>query len=1098
MGKPKTYRKRYIALALLAVLCVVLFYIYQRIVLGEARSSEGIVIEEWSRDQIQGIPVALDVAPDGKVYVAETGQFLQGVGDNRQQAFWLMDDLASTSTQDRLAYIKKWIAAGELDDAWFTDVHDTLRVLEDSDGNGVADKDTVMLEKGGYLDGVMSGVLVTDDAVLVTNIPNVLRLQDSDGDLKADTTEVLSEGYGVRTAFVGHDLHGLIRGPDGKIYYSVGDRGFNVDTEDGRNLQAPLDQGRGAVFRMNPDGSDLELYAWGLRNPQELAFDNYGNLITGDNNSDGGDAARIVYVVEGGDSGWTYGYQYMEEEDYLRGPWNAERMWEPYHAGQPAWIVPPLANETNGPSGVAFYPGLGLPQRYQNHFFVSNYSFVAVASWILSFSLEQDGAGFTLKDTHKFAESDLFIDQGFGYDGKLYAITSSVFGGPKRVITFTGAEESGDPRIAEARELILAGLDKLTTERLLELLDHPDQRMRLRAQFELADRRAVPALTKLAKDEGATQMQRIHALWGLGQTGPEAFVDWWDFAAFDGELLAQAIKVAGESGARNLAQSVMASINHTDPRVQYFAAMSAGKLGDKRAIEPLVALLQSNNNNDAFLRHAAVWALVALQDRDAVDAYREHESAAVRLGVLLAQRRLEDPRIAGFLADSDPALVVEAARAIHDLRMSEPMPALAALAEGELVINADDPQSSYALHRRVINANLLLGTERQALALAAYATRPTNPASMRKLALETLKEFAEPPVLDKVWGDHSALPARDPSVVYAALDRYLPALVGGEMGDLAMEVALAYNRMPLDDDQLLAMVADESVSTDRRLSALNALEQRAVGAVLDEAIASASQSQSPGLRIRALDLLALRNPDRAVARALEIANAGSSNNLQEWQSAIALLGRQQGDGSEAFLLASLSALDAGQLADEVQLDVVNAAQSSNSARVQAALAGYTEGASAGGPVAERRIARFGGDAARGRKVFENRGDCLRCHSVDGRGGIAGPDLTGIASRQDTDYLYRALVDPGADIAEGFGNVSLELQDGTSMAGIMLNESADVIRVQQSSGHGDPQAIEVPLATVKRKDGPYSGMPAMGLVLSIDDLRDVMAYLQSMQ
>ncbi|MCB1703997.1 MAG: HEAT repeat domain-containing protein [Halioglobus sp.] len=1091
-------RKRYVALAAVIALPLAAVYAYKTLVLGSARTAEGIVIEEWSSDQLQGIPVALDVAPDGKVYIAETGQFLQGVGDNRQQSFWLLDDLASTSTQDRLAYIKKWIAAGELDEAWFTETHDTLRVLEDSDGDGRADKDTVMLETGGYLEGVMAGVLVTEDGVLVTNIPKVLRLGDTDGDLEADVIQVLSEGYGVRTAFIGHDLHGLVQGPDGKIYYSIGDRGFNIDTADGRNLQAPMDQGRGAVFRMNPDGSDLELYAWGLRNPQELAFDNYGNLVTGDNNSDGDDAARIVYVVEGGDSGWTYGYQYMEEEDYLRGPWNAERMWEPYHPGQPAWIVPPLANETNGPSGVAFYPGLGLPQRYNNHFFIANYSFVGVASWIFSFALEPDGAGFKLQDSHKFAEGDLFIDQGFGYDGKLYAITSSVFLGPKRVITFTGAEESRDPRIAEARELIVAGLDTLGNERLFELLDHPDQRMRLRAQYELAGRDAIGGLLSVATDGSASEFQRMHALWGLGQIGPQAFAGWSDFTGFEGELLAQAVKVAGEAGADNLVGPVIDAIGHDNHRVAYFAAMSAGKLGDTRALEPLVALLQRNNNQDAFLRHAAVWALVALQDRDAVNAFREHDSAAVRMGVLLAQRRTGDPRIAGFLADSDPALVVEAARAVHDLRIQEAMPALAALASTEMAINSDDPQSSYALHRRVINANLVVGKERQALALAAYAGRATNPAPMRRLALQTLKVFTRPPPLDMVWGDYLQLPEREERVVHRALDQYLPTLVDGEMGDLAMEVALAYNRMPLDDAELLAMIADANVNADQRLSALNAVGQRAASGArttLATAISSARQSDEPALRARALELLAQQDPPQAVALALQVAD--SASDLRERQSAIALLGREHGADSEAYLLQGLAALEAGLLADEIQLDVVTAAQHSDSERVQAALARYAETAAALGPAAERRIARFGGDETRGKKVFENRGDCLRCHAVEGRGGIAGPDLTGIAGRFDTDYLYRALVDPGADIASGFGNVSLEFQDGRSMAGIMVNESADVIRLQQSSGHGEPQVIDVPLADVTSRDGPYSGMPAMGLVLPLHELRDVMAYLQTL-
>ena len=119
-------------------------------------------------------------------------------------------------------------------------------------------------------------------------------------------------------------------GPDGKLYFSIGDRGFNVTTREGK-LAVP---DTGSVFRCDPDGSELEVFATGLRNPQELAFDQYGNLFTGDNNSDSGDKARWVYLVEGGDSGWRIGYQFMESP-YSRGPWNAERMWHPPQAAGP-------------------------------------------------------------------------------------------------------------------------------------------------------------------------------------------------------------------------------------------------------------------------------------------------------------------------------------------------------------------------------------------------------------------------------------------------------------------------------------------------------------------------------------------------------------------------------------------------------------------------------------------------------------------------------------------------------------------------------------------------------------------------------------------
>src|SRR5262249_53775566 len=161
-------------------------------------------------------------------------------------------------------------------------------------------------------------------------------LRDTDGDGRADERRSLSRGYGVHVGYLGHDLHGLRFGPDGRLYFSIGDRGFNVRTADGRTL-AELDSG--TVIRCNPDRSGLELFASGLRNPQELAFDEHGNLFTCDNNSDSGDKARWVYVVEGGDSGWRIGYQFLQSP-VSRGPWNAERLWEPEPAKRAAYLVP--------------------------------------------------------------------------------------------------------------------------------------------------------------------------------------------------------------------------------------------------------------------------------------------------------------------------------------------------------------------------------------------------------------------------------------------------------------------------------------------------------------------------------------------------------------------------------------------------------------------------------------------------------------------------------------------------------------------------------------------------------------------------------------
>ena len=194
--------------------------------------------------------------------------------------------------------------------------------------------------KGNDPDGIAAGVLTHGDEVTFACVPHLWRLVDTDGDGRADVRRSLSEGYGVNMGFFGHDLHGLIRGPDGRLYFSIGDRGFHVQTDDGRVLSDPK---RGAVLRCEMDGSGLEVVATGLRNPQELCFDDFGNLFTGDNNGDGADKARWVHVIEGGDSGWRYAYQWINRPN-LRGPWNAEKLWHPPHAGQAAYVVPPIAN----------------------------------------------------------------------------------------------------------------------------------------------------------------------------------------------------------------------------------------------------------------------------------------------------------------------------------------------------------------------------------------------------------------------------------------------------------------------------------------------------------------------------------------------------------------------------------------------------------------------------------------------------------------------------------------------------------------------------------------------------------------------------------
>ena len=370
----------------------------------------GMTLHEWAAQSlVPSTPVALDVDPWGRVYVAEGDRNQGGAEDNRRHMYWLDDDLASTTVEERRAYYEKWVKAGRVEDPdHFTKRADRVYVLTDDDGDGTADgaRELVALERLGERHPrrralARRGPLRDGDPEPVPHA----RLSRAE----KPEVETLATGFGVKTSLSGHDMHGLVHGPDGKIYFSMGDRGYNVTTREGKQLVPPIDPGRGAVFRMNPDGSGLEVFAEGLRNPQELAFDDYGNLFTGDNNGDGGDSARIVYVVEGGDSGWAMPYQTLVG-DYVRGQWNAEKLWHLQHPTQPAWIVPPIAHLSNGPSGLAHYPGLGLPERYRGHFFLCDYRYQPSKSQIWSFAVEPAGAGFRMVDDHAFVGQLLVTD----------------------------------------------------------------------------------------------------------------------------------------------------------------------------------------------------------------------------------------------------------------------------------------------------------------------------------------------------------------------------------------------------------------------------------------------------------------------------------------------------------------------------------------------------------------------------------------------------------------------------------------------------------------------------------------------------------------
>lgn len=1069
----------------------------EKAILSTIQYPEGMVAKLFAREPDVQDPTAITFDDQNRLYIAETHRFERGVEDNRRNP-WVADDYKLTTTAERLEMYKKYADKKPL--SYFTKYSEKIRVIEDRDGDGKADHATVFAD--GFndpLDGTAAGILALDGKIYFACIPHVWLLEDTDGDLKADKRESLQDGYGISVSLSGHDLNGFVLGPDNRIWFTIGDRGYNLKTKEGRHLYS---QYEGAVFRMERDGSELEVVHTGLRNPKEIAFDRYGNLFSVDNEADMQDMARVVHVVEGAYSGWQRGHQAFQKfTNLIYGTrrndtnWMRERHWDMDSPLRPAAILAPAGWVSKGPSGLAYNPGTGLSEKWDNHFFVCD--FVGANSAVIGFRMEPNGAGFKVERKENFVSGMLPTDIEFGYDGKAY-VTDYVGSWPTHgfgnVFTFEDPKETAKPETKEVRELFANGIEKLPTDKLAALLRHTDMRVRLRAQLALAENRENREIFfAAAADHKADITTRLHGVWGLGNLArlkkdeKSAEMLTVFFMADDAKIRGQAVQALGDSG-YNLFGYIIDFLYDTDPYTQMLSAIAIGKLGTKNEIPALMGLIEINNDKDEYIRHGAVQGMVTIGDADTIYAFAKSESPAVRRAVVLALRRFKDARIGHFLNDPDLSIAVEAVQAINDEMIEGARPALAAATH---LLG----KSTWAVDQRILNAMIRAGGDENVRRLLAVAADESLSDDARTEALWLVGRFDKHPPTDPTTGMYRPITEeRSIEKLLPEIRAALKPLLTSATDNLLVEVIGAAGKFGVEipREALIAQLTGTKIRADVRLAALKRLEKEAAED-FPETLAKLTKDPDAGVRGAALESLGRLSPNRAFEVAAEILSSGKPDDQQRAYALLAKLDHPQAAG---IILERLENLPAQPAA--VRLDILEAAAKRREAELKDSLAKYEVGLDKSDPLAAFNVTLEGGNVDNGRRIFYNHGaaNCVQCHKVGPRaGGEAGPVLDGLGQRQDAAYILESIVDPNAKLTPGYSAIALTMNDGRIIAGMLMKETDTEIVIRNIETKGETVCLK---SDIKTRPPAISTMPPMGLILSKTEIRDLVAFLSSLK
>lgn len=956
-----------------------------------------------------------------------------------------------------------WVVEGHNYRANFPDNQrkegDRVVILEDIDGDGRADKQTVFYQ-GPDL-GAPLGIAVLGNKVLVTNYENVF-LFTNENDVPVSKEVFLR----AQTTVHDHSTHAFVFGPDGKLYWNAGNamtsilrpNGETVVDVYGRAVANNVNTFRqGMAFRLNEDGSEFEVIGHNFRNNFELAVDSFGSVWQTDNDDDGNASVRISYVMEGGN----YGYQ-----DELTGAgWRVPRYdfeetvpMRHWHQNSPGVVPVLLTTGTGSPAGLTVYEGALLPPQFRGQMIHAEPG----SNIVRAYPAREVGAGYdiSIENLAQNVENAWFrpSDIAVAPDGSLFIADWADPG--------VGGHRQGDQSLGRVYRVAPPGMayrpgqpDLTTIEGQIAALLNPNQSVRYLAWHALHNQgaRVEPQLSALFEDSNADPRHRARALWLLTKIDGRA--DYWVRRALADRN--ENIRIVALRAARQVVRDVtpyVAIVVHdSSAAVRREAAVVLRRSDSRAAAELWGELAVQHDGGDRWYLEAlgigaegqwdtffAAWRSKVGDrwdtpgGRDIV--WRARAEAAVPMLVeLITSTRTssrEKPRYFRSL-DFHPPQVKQ--RVLRSLIAAE-----------EMSTRADDIEGEIAA---LVLFGLDVDVENPDAATRAAIGRALGSSRGSRLYFDLIQRFK--------------LEDRVPELIDLALSDP-DGMVGREAVRVALNMLSPY---PAGRNAVLPPPHPNANQIVRGL------------------FAESLMSQSDDRVRRALTVLGVS--DHVIARhMLQEVLLASTRSIEVRRETLRALGRTRG-GENVIL----SALSAGQLPDVLHDSAAVILFSSYNSATREAAAKLLEppaGIALGTRLNPGQLSLRSGSRDDGREVF--RQVCTACHQVDGEGVAFGPDLSQIGRKLAKQALYAKLIDPSSGITFGYEGVTVTLRNGSAVTGYIESETASELRLKILGGVTQSMAVD---NVVGREALGVSMMPPMAGALAEQQLVDLVEYLSSL-